>query len=191
MCLGLCPGWGTQLNEGTQPGRGNPRIWNWISGVCDTGFLHLCPSLAGTGEDGGSQPGGVGGNSSKGSMSSAIIDLLRWLLRLGPQAAKDQVGRQITTFADKAAARQAFEGDMQVAANRFFRDATSKSMDFQVQDLGNGQYRMQFFSPADNPGYGKLYVQDIDSSGTVLQEYTDTLGPDGLMRRSWIHGGSS
>jgi hypothetical protein len=38
----------------------------------------------------------------------------------------------ITSFPDKAAARQAFSGDMQAAANRFFRDATSKSRDFQV-----------------------------------------------------------
>jgi hypothetical protein len=49
---------------------------------------------------------------------------------------------------------------------------------------------MQFFSPANNPGYGKLYVQEIDSSGNVVREYKDTIGPDGVIERKWIHGGS-
>jgi hypothetical protein len=103
--------------------------------------------------------------------------------------AADAGAGAVTSFADKAAARQAFGGDMQVAANRFFRDATSKSQDFQVQDLGNGVHRMQFFSPANNPGYGKLYVQDIDSTGSVLREFKDTMGPNGLIERKWISGG--
>jgi hypothetical protein len=95
----------------------------------------------------------------------------------------------VTAFPDKDTARQAFEGDSQAAANRFFRGATSKSTDYQVQDLGNGQHQMQFYSPADNPGYGKLYVQQIDSSGGVLCEYKDTVGPDGLVERKWLSGG--
>lgn len=92
-------------------------------------------------------------------------------------------------FLDRASARQAFDGDARTAANRFFRGATSKSTNFQAQNLGNGQYKMQFLSPANNPGYGKLYVQEIDSSGTVLKEYKDTLGPDGLVERKWLVGG--
>jgi len=84
----LCRGLGAQLNEGTQPGRGNPRIWNWISGVCDTGSMFLCPSLAATGEDGGSQPGGEGGSSNKGNGRSPD-DWLDQLVRLVSQAAGD------------------------------------------------------------------------------------------------------
>ncbi|NTW38877.1 MAG: hypothetical protein HGA44_03145 [Cellulomonadaceae bacterium] len=47
---------------------------------------------------------------------------------------------------------------------------------------------MQFFSPANNPGYGKLYVQEIDAAGRVLREWKDTLGPHGLIERKWVLG---
>ena len=77
---------------------------------------------------------------------------------------------------------------MQSSANRFFRGATAKSQDYQVADLGNGQYQMQFFSPARNLGYGKLYIQTIDDAGSVLSEYKDTMGPNGLIERKWIVG---
>jgi hypothetical protein len=107
----------------------------------------------------------------------------------GAGAAANSGANAVTSFADKTAARQAFGGEMRSAANRFFRDATSKSKDFQVRDLGNGGYRMQFFSTANNPGYGKLYVQEIDSTGSVLKEFKDTMGPDGLIERKWISGG--
>jgi hypothetical protein len=92
-------------------------------------------------------------------------------------------------YPDKASARQALDGDSRVAANRFFRDATSKSEGFRVTETGDGGHRLQFFSPANNPGYGKLYVQEIDADGQVVREYKDTLGPDGLIERKWIHGG--
>ena len=95
----------------------------------------------------------------------------------------------VTDFPDKAAARQALDGDAKAAANRFFRDATSKSINFQVEDLGDSRYQLRFFSPANNPGYGKLYVQEIDSEGNVLTEYKDTFGPDGLIQRKWLTGG--
>ena len=78
MCLGLCPGWGTQLNEGTQPGRGNPRIWNWISGVCDTGLMHLCPSLAATGEDAAASPVGKAAAQVKAAVGAQTIGLTSW-----------------------------------------------------------------------------------------------------------------
>jgi hypothetical protein len=48
---------------------------------------------------------------------------------------------------------------------------------------------LQFFSPADNPGYGKLYVQEIDRSGDILREFKTTIGPDGLGETKWVHGG--
>jgi hypothetical protein len=98
-------------------------------------------------------------------------------------------GTNVVSYADKAVARQAFDGDLRVSANRFFRDATSKSEGFKSSDLPGGGHRLQFFSPANNPGYGKLYIQELDASGMVIKEYKDTLGPDGLIERKWIHGG--
>lgn len=102
-------------------------------------------------------------------------------------AAED--GGAVLNFGSKAAARQGLEGDAGTAANRFFRDATSKSQDFQAQELSGGGYRVQFFSPANNPGYGKLYVQEIDSAGNVISEFKNTIGPDGLIETKWVHGG--
>jgi hypothetical protein len=46
---------------------------------------------------------------------------------------------------DKAAARDALPGDLRSVSNRFFRDATGKSQDYEVQHLTDGGYRMQFF----------------------------------------------
>jgi hypothetical protein len=47
---------------------------------------------------------------------------------------------------------------------------------------------MERFSPANNAGYGKLYVRVIDSRGEILEDYKDTLGPNGLIERKWLHG---
>lgn len=95
----------------------------------------------------------------------------------------------VLTFGSKAAAREGLPGDASAAASRFFRDATSKSVDFQAQALPGGGYRLQFFSPANNPGYGKLYGQEIDAAGNVINEFKNTIGPDGLIETKWIHGG--
>jgi hypothetical protein len=92
-------------------------------------------------------------------------------------------------FGSKAAARSALEGDVGAAANRFFRGATSKSQDFKISEFANGERRFEFFSPAENAGYGKLYVQEVDMLGRVIREYKDTMGPGGLINRKWISGG--
>lgn len=92
-------------------------------------------------------------------------------------------------FDSKAAAREGFEGDVRSSADRFFRGATSKSQDFKATELGNGGYRLEFFSSANNPGYGKLYVQEIDQAGAVVREFKNTMGPDGLIETKWVHGG--
>ena len=91
-------------------------------------------------------------------------------------------------FAGKAEARQAFSGAQQHAANRFFRDATAKSTNFRATDLDGGQ-RLEFFSPANTPGYGKRYVQEIDAEGNVVREWKEILGPHGLVETKWVHGG--
>ena len=78
---------------------------------------------------------------------------------------------------------------MNAAANRFFRDATSKSRDFKATEIGDGGYKLEFFSPANNPGYGKQYVQEVDRLGNVIREFKNTLGPDGLIETKWVHGG--
>jgi RHS repeat-associated protein len=94
-------------------------------------------------------------------------------------------------YGSKTAARQGLPGLVGVAANRFFRGATAKSEGFQSQLLDSGGYRLQFFSPARNPGYGKLYVQEINAFGDVVLEYKNTLGPQGLIETKWIFGGQN
>ncbi len=86
-------------------------------------------------------------------------------------------------FGSRAAAREGLPGDLAAVGNRFFRGATGKSQDFQAVGLPGGGYRLQFFSPANNPGYGKLYVQEIDRGGNVVSRYKDTIGPDGFIER--------
>lgn len=93
-----------------------------------------------------------------------------------------------TTYADRASARGALAGGQRQAANRFFRSATSKSTDFRVTKLSRGRYRLEFFSPARNLGYGKHYVQEIGPAGEILREYKETLGPAGIIETKWIHG---
>lgn len=112
-------------------------------------------------------------------------------VRRGGPAARlaAEEGGAVLNFGSKAAARQGLDGDLGTAANRFFRDATSKSQDFQAQQLSGGGYRLQFFSPANNPGYGKHYVQEIDSAGNIISEFKNTMGPDGLIETKWVHGG--
>jgi hypothetical protein len=100
-----------------------------------------------------------------------------------------EAGGSVLSFGSRAAAREGLPGDLAGAGNRFFRGATSKSQDFQAVELPGGGYRMQFSSPANNPGYSKVYVQEIDRAGQVLREYKNTMGPDGLIETKWVHGG--
>ncbi len=107
-------------------------------------------------------------------------------------AAKNLIGRapnKVQQFPDKTTARGALSGDQQAAANRFFKGATSKSGNFKATDLEGGGKRLEFFSPANNPGFGKRYVQDIDVNAAVIQEFKETYGPDGLLETKWITGG--
>jgi hypothetical protein len=110
-------------------------------------------------------------------------------VRVAAAANAAEEGGAVLTFASRTEARQAFSGDVGSAANRFFRGATSKGRDFQAQELSGGGYRFQFFSPANNPGYGKLYVQEVDAQGRVVLEFKNTIGPEGLIETKWVHGG--
>jgi hypothetical protein len=92
-------------------------------------------------------------------------------------------------FDIRSAAREGLPGELIGAGNRFFRGATLKSQDFAAIGLPDGGYRLQFFSPANTPGYGKLYVQEVDNIGQVLREYKQTMGPEGLIETKWVHGG--
>ncbi|WP_162259427.1 RHS repeat-associated core domain-containing protein [Phycicoccus sp. Soil803] len=94
----------------------------------------------------------------------------------------------VLEFGSRAAARQGISGDASAAVNRFFRGSTAKSQDFRVTEMASGGYRLQFFSPARNPGYGKLYVQEIDSQGNIVVEYKNTVGPNGFIETKWVHG---
>lgn len=102
----------------------------------------------------------------------------------GDEAAKTVP--EALSFGSRATAREGLPGDLASVGNRFFRGATSKSQDFQAVGLPGGGYRLQFFSPANNPGYGKLYVQEIDRTGNILRRYKDTMGPDGFIERKVV-----
>ena len=91
------------------------------------------------------------------------------------------------SYPDRASARAALPGEAGRAANSFFKGATGKSTNFRITETATG-YRMQYFSPANNAGYGKLYVQDITPSGVVVREYKQTYGPSGLIETKWVHG---
>lgn len=124
----------------------------------------------------------------EGSASSPPLMRRASTTRSDPVVATNTVD-DVLTFGSKAAARGGLPGDAGLAANRFFRDATSKSVDFQAQAVPGGGYRLQFFSPANNPGYGKLCGQEIDAAGNVIKEFKNTLGPAGLIETKWVHGG--
>lgn len=134
-------------------------------------------------------------DAQSGDYLGAGLDLLAaasfgssaWALK-GARAAANAVPETLS-FGSRAAAREGLPGDLAAAGNRFFRGATSKSQDFKATGLPDGGYRLEFFSPANNPGYGKLYVQEIDRTGQVLREYKNTMGPDGLIETKWVHGG--
>jgi hypothetical protein len=100
----------------------------------------------------------------------------------------DEAGGSVRTFATRDEARAGLPGPLRAASNRFFRKATAKNTNFVITRLEDGGYRMERFSPANNAGYGKLYVRVIDSRGEILEDYKDTLGPNGLIERKWLHG---
>jgi len=94
--------------------------------------------------------------------------------------------QEIIRFSGRTDARNALPDDLRSVSNKFFRAATGKSTDFRSIALRNGQTRMQFFSPANNAGYGKLYVAIVDREGVMVARYKDTLGPQGLINRKWM-----
>ena len=94
-----------------------------------------------------------------------------------------------TDFPDREAARRALIGPQGQAANRFFRGATSKSVNFRIAPVSDDVLRLEYFSPARNPGYGKRYIQEVDGEGNVIREYKETWGPEGIIETKWVHGG--
>lgn len=100
----------------------------------------------------------------------------------------DKIKLSSQNFSDKKTARNAFSGQLQKTANRFFRGADKNSKDFKASNLLNGSKRLEFFSPARNKGYGKRYIQDINKSGHVIREFKETIGPKGIIETKWIHG---
>lgn len=79
-------------------------------------------------------------------------------------------------------------GDQQVRGVFIAKASPCRTRGFQISELADGGYRMQFFSPARNAGYGKVYVQEIDEAGVVVREYKHTMGPDGLIETKGVHG---
>jgi hypothetical protein len=79
-------------------------------------------------------------------------------------------------------------GNEGVTVNRFLPAAGANLQDWKVSELENGNYVLEFFSPARNVGFGKRYVQEIDAAGILVREFKDTLGSEGLIERKWLHG---
>jgi hypothetical protein len=100
------------------------------------------------------------------------------------------VGDSIT-FNSRSAARSAFmEGsDLRTAANRFFKGATGKSEQFRIVRYGD-DYEFSFFSPANNPGYGKRYIEDVNPDCTRVNSYKVTEFQSEALEIKWIerHG---
>ena len=88
----------------------------------------------------------------------------------GGKAAVKEVAPEIITFATKLEARSFFKQEVGMAANKFFRDAAKNAEQFKATVLENGNVILEFFSPARNAGYGKLYRQVVDSAGNVISE---------------------
>lgn len=74
------------------------------------------------------------------------------------------------------------------AANQFSKRAAKNGEEFRIIPLQQDMKRFEFFSPARNEGYGKFYVQEVSSTGAILSEYKDTVGPNGLIERKWVKG---
>ena len=51
----------------------------------------------------------------------------------------------------------------------------------------DGSTQLEHFAPANNAGYGKLFVQFVDKDGQRVAQYRDTLGPNGLIERKWMY----
>ena len=124
------------------------------------------------------------------SGDAAGVDLGLGVRRVAGTSSEDDGATDSTAYADRRRRRGRLfrsQGDFGAAVNRFFRDATSKCTDFRSTALSDGTTRLEFYAPANNPGYGKLYVQDLDAKGDIVQEYKDNFGPEGRGERKWVH----
>ncbi|CAL7961104.1 hypothetical protein MIDIC_240071 [Alphaproteobacteria bacterium] len=87
---------------------------------------------------------------------------------------------EVKEFLDKKDAKEAYiELNSAESVSKFFSGATSKSKNFKVIEFKDGSKRLEFFSPANTPGYGKRYIQEIDANGNLIKEFKETIGPDG------------
>lgn len=112
-------------------------------------------------------------HSSRYSLNAPVLE--------GYAAKPGTVRAFAQSFASKQAARVALDGPLRTAASRFFRDAAKNSQGFRISEIIDGGRRFEFFSPARNPGYGKLYVQEVNTGGAILREFKHTLGPSGFI----------
>jgi hypothetical protein len=120
-------------------------------------------------------PGGRGAKAGAKQVVKARWFERAWKWAKGLFASESAAARG-TAFATKQAAREALDGPLGSAANRFFRGAARNAQDFRITDLAEGGKRFEFFSPARNAGYGKLYVQEVDKAGSVIREFKEHNG---------------
>jgi len=51
--------------------------------------------------------------------------------------------------------------------------SSGKSEQFRIVRYAD-DYEFSFFSPANNPGYGKRYIQDVNLDGQIVNHYKVT-----------------
>jgi hypothetical protein len=87
-------------------------------------------------------------------------------------------GGAVLRFESKTAARGGLTGDAGKAANRFFRDATSKSQDFQIQELSGGNTDSSSTHPpttlAMESSTFKTSIRQATSSGSSRTPWVPT-----------------
>lgn len=98
-----------------------------------------------------------------GNVAGVLLNVLALLPQAQGRgsATADMVVLNEMRLGSKADARAALEGDLGIGAKGFFAGATGKSRDFKITQFANGNYRFEFFSPANNPGYRKVYIQEV------------------------------
>jgi hypothetical protein len=73
-------------------------------------------------------------------------------------------------------ARRFGQGKTRMEANRFYKSARGPDHDlpaeeFRAVEYPNGYVRLTYREPANNTGYGKLYVRELNAKGDVMRSY--------------------
>ncbi|MGI4852322.1 MAG: hypothetical protein ACRYGR_10330 [Janthinobacterium lividum] len=88
-------------------------------------------------------------------------------------------------FATKNEARYYFQNSnpsLHKNVKEFFEGASGKCQDFKITPLNDNRYKLEFFAPANNPGFGKRYIKVLDNNGKKISYKAYTIGLKGLIQ---------